>query len=92
MPSIHICAEHHLGLTAARQHIEHLAEQLKDRLGVSYNWSGNELYIDRTGASGTILVEENAVTIDVKLGIMLTAFKGQIEKQLKGFLQQNLKE
>lgn len=92
MPSIHIHAEHHLGLATARQRIEHFAEQLKDRLGVSYNWSGNELHIDRTGASGTVLVEENAVTIDVKLGMMLTAFKGEIERQLNGFLLQNLGE
>ena len=90
MPSIHIRTEHNLDLTTARDRIEHLAAQLKDRLGVSYSWTGNELHINRTGANGTILVQEKAVTADIKLGIMLTSFKGQIERQLKEFLHQNL--
>ena len=90
MPSIHIRTEHNLDLTTARERIEHVAAQLKERLGVSYNWSGNELHINRTGASGTILVEEKAVTADVKLNMMLTSFKDQVERQLKEFLHQNL--
>ncbi|HWF43856.1 MAG TPA: polyhydroxyalkanoic acid system family protein [Candidatus Kapabacteria bacterium] len=90
MATIHVHEEHRLGIVIARQKIEEVAQQLKDRLGVSYHWAGNELHFERTGTHGTILVEENAVTVDVALGIMFAAFKGEIERQLKALLQQNL--
>ncbi len=91
MPSIHIREAHNLGLATAKQRVEKLAGQLNERLGVTHTWSGDTLEFERSGATGTILVEQNAVTVDVKLGIMLAAFKGEVEKQLKGFLEEHLK-
>jgi len=90
MATIHVREEHHLGTLIAKQKIEEVAQELEERLGVSYHWDGNELHFDRTGTSGTILVEENAVTVDVTLGIMFAAFKGEVERQLKTLLHQNL--
>ena len=90
MATIHITANHSLGLATAKERVETLAVELQERLGVEYHWSGDTLEFERSGASGAILVEESAVTIDVKLGLMLAGFKGEVEKQLQAFLDLHL--
>ncbi len=90
MPHIHLTYQHNLGLDQAKARIEDLVQQLKDRLDVNYHWKGNEVEFSRTGATGTILVEDKSVTTDVELGLMLAAFKGEIEKQLKSFFDRQL--
>ncbi len=91
MPKIHLTYQHNLGLDQAKARIDELAQQLRDRLAVNYNWRDNEVEFSRTGASGSILVEDKSVTADVELGMMFVAFKGEIERQLKSFFEQNLK-
>ena len=90
MPSIHLSTPHNLDVATAKQRVEKVASQLRNRLGVDYNWSGNALEFNRSGASGTILVEEKAITVDAEIGMMLMPFKSEIEKQLKQFLEEKL--
>jgi len=91
MSSIHIQYPHTLGKAAARNRIEGVAQQIKNRLGADYQWQGDSLRFDRSGVKGRIDVEEKDVVVDVDLGLMLGAFKGQIENQIKGYLHDTLK-
>jgi len=90
MPSIHLSTPHNLGAATARQRVEEVATQIKNRFGVTYNWSGNDLRFNRSGVNGTISVEDKEVTVDAEIGMMLTPFKGEIEKQLRQFMQEKL--
>jgi putative polyhydroxyalkanoate system protein len=90
MPSIHLSTPHNLGAATARQRVEEVATQIKNRFGVTYNWSGNDLRFNRSGINGTISVEDKAVTVDAEIGMMLTPFKGEIEKQLRQFMEEKL--
>ncbi len=91
MSTIHITANHTLGLASAKEQAEKLASELQDRFAVEYHWSGDTIEFARPGASGKIVAEESMVTVDVELGLMLAGFKGEVEKQLKSFLDQNLR-
>lgn len=91
MASIHLVQPHNLGKAQARTKVEDVAQQVKNRLGADYHWEGDSLKFDRSGVKGSIQVEDKDVVVDVDLGLMLGAFKGQIESQIKGYLQDTLK-
>jgi putative polyhydroxyalkanoate system protein len=90
MPNIHFQTAHQLTKADAKTKIESVAEQLKNRLGASYHWQGDTLMFDRAGAKGSIDVSDKDVTVDVDLGMMLTPFKGEIERQIQQQLQHSL--
>jgi putative polyhydroxyalkanoate system protein len=90
MPNIHFQTAHHLSKENAKTKLQTVADQLKNRLGATCTWQGDTLTFDRPGAKGSIDVSDKDVTVDVDLGMMLTPFKGEVEKQLKGYLNQHL--
>lgn len=91
MAAIHIKRDHTLGKDGARQAVEDVAAQMKQRLDVSYSWNGDTLQFERSGAKGTIDVADAAVTVDVELGLTLSAFKRPIEQQITEYLDQRLR-
>lgn len=90
MPNIHFQTAHHLSKESAKQKLQSVADQLKNRLGAKCTWQGDTLTFERSGASGSIDVTDKDVTVDVELGMMLTPFKGEIERQIKSQLQSSL--
>ena len=90
MPNIHFQTAHHLSKEGAKQKLQSVADQLKSRLGATTRWQGDTLMFDRAGAKGSIDVTDSDVTVDVDLGMMLTPFKGEIERQIQSQLQQSL--
>ncbi|MEP7219834.1 MAG: polyhydroxyalkanoic acid system family protein [Bacteroidota bacterium] len=90
MGSIHIRRNHNLGKAEARKAVEDIGRQLKQRLQVEYHWNGDRLEFSRTGAEGRIDVTDSAVTIDIELGLMLSAFKGPVESQVHAYLDESL--
>jgi len=90
MASIHIRRNHAIGKAEARKAVEDIGRQLKQRLQVEYQWNGDQLRFSRPGADGTIDVDDTAVTIDIELGLMLSAFKGAVESQIHSYLDQRL--
>jgi putative polyhydroxyalkanoate system protein len=89
MAHIHFQHNHSMGAKAAKARVEGIAENIKSRFGVKYGWQGNTLSFNRSGVNGTIDVDDNTVTIDAELGMMYSAFKGQIESQLKSYMDSN---
>lgn len=89
MARIHLQHDHSLGLEAAKARINDIASQIQSRLGVETEWSGNTLSFRRSGANGTIDVGDKSVTIEAELGLLMSPFKGEVEKQLRGYLDAN---
>jgi putative polyhydroxyalkanoate system protein len=90
MSKIHIQRRHNLGTAEARAMVEDIARQMKSRLQIEYRWNGDQLLFDRPGAKGSIAVTESLVMVDIELGLMLTAFKGMVEDQINGYLDQKI--
>jgi len=55
------------------------------------NWEGDVLHFDRSGLHGTLAVTAKDIQVDVKLGLLMAAFKGPIqsamETQLDGLIK-----
>jgi putative polyhydroxyalkanoate system protein len=82
MSKIHVAREHHLGLDAARAEVERIAARVRDEYGAEYEWDGDVLHFKRSGISGEIAVAEDSMDLTIKLGLLLTPMKPQIEERL----------
>ena len=83
MAKIHIKCSHQLKRDEARTRIEEIAEDLKGKLNAEYAWKGDSLYFQRSGASGYIEVRDNAVECKIKLGMLLSPMKGNIQASIE---------
>ena len=90
MANIHIKRAHQLGLNEARARVDHIASSLQDKLEANWAWQGNRLSFNRSGASGTVDVEDNFIEFNVKLGLLLTPLKGKIESTLNEEIEKAL--
>jgi len=90
MSTIHIKQPHQLTRDDAKQRVEQIARELRSKLGVDYQWQGNSLQFKRSGASGAIDCGDDFVEVNVKLGMLLTPMKGQIEESIKKNIESHL--
>ena len=82
MSKIHVVRAHRLGLPAARAEIERIAARVRDEYGAQYHWNADTLHFKRSGLSGRIAVDEASIDLTIKLGLLLTPMKSQIEDRL----------
>ncbi|MBK1700072.1 polyhydroxyalkanoic acid system family protein [Thiococcus pfennigii] len=86
MSRIHFTRRHCLGVEEARVRIAQVAERLEREFHVVCQWQGNRLAFRRPGASGSIDVGEDAVTLDIRLGLPLSLMRhtiaGRIDDKL----------
>ncbi|MGB5260908.1 MAG: polyhydroxyalkanoic acid system family protein [Gammaproteobacteria bacterium] len=83
MSNIHIKRSHNLPRDEARARVEEIARDLKKKLNADYAWKGDSLRFQRTGASGSIDVNEEFIDINIQLGMMLSPMKAKIEKSIR---------
>ena len=92
MATIHIKQQHHLAHDAARERVEEIAKDLKQKLNADYAWKGDSLQFKRSGASGSIELSDEFIELRVKLGLMLAPMKGKIESAIREKLDLVLQE
>jgi len=68
-------------------------DKLADKLGKQYqldcSWDSEEcLSFKRAGAQGQVSIGDQEVELTVSLGMMMSAFKGAIEREIKGFIDE----
>lgn len=90
MSRIHVERSHSLGREAAREKAERLAERLASEYDVRYRWNGDTLEFKRSGADGQIEVGDDHVRVEVKLGLLLSAMSGMIQREIEQALDKSL--
>ena len=89
-PMIVVRRHHDLGLAKAKRLASKLARGLRNKLGGTYTWKGNELHFQRTGASGSVTVTEDSVQVRVELGLLLRPLRGRIDREIRAALDTHL--
>jgi putative polyhydroxyalkanoate system protein len=82
MPSISIAKPHALSHRKAKDVAERLAKDLQQRFDLAYAWDGDDVNFERSGVSGRMHVGRTTITLDVKLGLLLTPLKPAIEREI----------
>ncbi|MFO1341287.1 MAG: polyhydroxyalkanoic acid system family protein [Burkholderiaceae bacterium] len=86
MADIHVRRDHTLGLARARKvawkWAEHVEQQFEMECAVLEGETSDTVQFTRSGVKGTMVVTADHFQIDAKLGLLLGAFAGQIEKEV----------
>jgi len=82
MPSISVSRAHSLSHKKARDAAERIARDLQKRFQLDYAWDGDAVTFERPGVSGRMLVAKDRIALDVRLGLLLTAIKPMIEREI----------
>jgi putative polyhydroxyalkanoate system protein len=90
MSKIHVTRSHSIGLEGAREEVERIAQRVQEEFGADYAWDGDTLHFSRSGVHGRITVTEDSLDLTIKLGLLLTAMKGQIEERIVQKIDQRL--
>ncbi len=91
MSHISIKRPHHTTPTEARK----VADKVAAKLGKDYDlrsaWEGEVLSFTRSGVNGTLTVTAQELQINIKLGLLMAAFKGPIQGAIENNLEQLIK-
>lgn len=79
---IDIKRRHALGTEKSRSVIEHIAESLQSKFGVTPTWEGNTLHFSRSGVNGFIQAGADQVHVSAQLGMLLTPLKPTVEAEI----------
>lgn len=90
MPDLHIHRHHHMGLADARKIAQRWAEQAEADFDMRCSYAAGKTHdvvsFTRSGVDGTLTVTGDDFELKAKLGFLLGAFKGRIEKEIVGHL------
>lgn len=90
MSIIHIVRRHTLTLADAKAEVERIAERVESEFGADYEWDGDTLSFSRSGVCGEITVTAEALDLSIRLGLLLSTVKGQIERQIADKVDETL--
>jgi len=88
MPKLEITQSHTVTAEEAKQKLDTLSKDLSDKYGLTSKWvSETEAKVERSGASGTIKIEQGFVRVNLDLSFALTPIKGTVETKIKDELK-----
>lgn len=82
MATIHVVKKHHLSHAKAKTAAEKIAKDLHKRFELRCTWDGDECRFERSGLTGNMHVGKGDITLDVKLGFLLSAVAPSIERAI----------
>ena len=86
MAVISIAKKHALSHKKAKDVADKIARDLKKRFHLEYAWEGDDVDFERPGVSGRMHVGKDRISLDVKLGFLLTPLKPAIEREIHAML------
>ena len=90
MAHIDIRHPHHHGDEEARRIVEGIAEQLRERYGVSGRWQDDAIVLAGPGLQGLVRVLPGQVRVTAELGFLLSALRGRVEDEIRRVLGERL--
>jgi len=83
MANICVQRQHQLSIQDLREKIDSIMGELKNDIDFQSEWeSSQEFCFRRRGAKGRIEISDSNFELNLNLGIMFRALKGQIEKRI----------
>ena len=90
MSAIRLSRRHQLNQAAQEAALERLAVYLGEALGASVARKAQMIHFDGKGFSGTVIVNDERVVGEVRLGLMMRPLKGVITREIKAGLDHYL--
>ncbi|CAA0088163.1 Uncharacterised protein [Zhongshania aliphaticivorans] len=91
MSTISIRQQHNKSPEELRSLIEQMTVKLEQRYQLNTRWlSSNEVEVARSGIKGRISLGSDEVAVDIKLGLMMGAFKSTIQSEITRSMAEKL--
>ncbi|HKS14760.1 MAG TPA: polyhydroxyalkanoic acid system family protein [Pseudomonas sp.] len=90
MTQISVERKHNLGREAARAKAESLVEKLSREYDLKAEWQGDRVDVSRSGAKGSVLIGDDSIRVELKLGMMLSMMSGSIQSGIERALDKAL--
>ncbi|MBT8108906.1 MAG: polyhydroxyalkanoic acid system family protein [Gammaproteobacteria bacterium] len=81
---------HKLGLEEARNRADKIAADLQQQFSMRSRWQGDVLKVKGNGVKGQLLVDEENLELDVKLGLALKLMEGPIRAAIEATIDEEL--
>ena len=88
MPNIDIKRAHSRPLAEARQAVQRVADHIAAKFDVRCHWQGDTLHFERSGVDGHIKVSTKQVHVTARLGFLLMAIQGSVEREINRYLDE----
>lgn len=85
--------EHSMDTAEIKDGLQKIADHLSDNFGMEYEWKGDDIHFNKSGATGgkgVLKISDNALDLNLKLGLLAKPFKSKIETELNRFLDEHL--
>lgn len=91
MSTISLRQSHNKSPDDMRDLIRQMAAKLEERYQLKSRWlNDDEMEVQRSGIKGRIVLGATEVKVDIKLGLMMGAFKSTIEKEIARSMAEKL--
>jgi putative polyhydroxyalkanoate system protein len=81
---------HHLGLAEAKLRAEKIAAYLEKQYAMRWSWHGDHMHVQGNGVNGQLMVEEEALELNVRLGFALKLMEGPIRSAIEQAIDKEL--
>lgn len=92
MSRIHLRRSHDLAPKAARKKVERMADALSKRFDAECTWKGDVLSIEHSNVNGKVVVGEDEIVVEAKLGFLLAMFRDRVDEELVRILDAEFPE
>lgn len=90
MSHIQIRRHHNMDEVHLRTMTEELGQKLKAKFGGEYHLEENIVHYTYHSADAKVSFNETTVSVDVKLGLLMMAYKGMIESEVNNYLDEHV--
>lgn len=90
MANVHLKQAHNKSEDELRVIANELADKLGNKYQLKSKWNGNTLEFKRSGLHGSLILSDSEVSINLKLGMMMSTFARTIKKELAQSLKDTL--
>jgi putative polyhydroxyalkanoate system protein len=81
---------HELGMDEARKRADRIAKDLSDEYGVRAEWEGDHMVVRGSGINGQLLVAEQFIELQVKLGFAMRLMEAPIRAVIEKTIDDEL--
>ena len=81
---------HQLGIKEARSRANQIAGHLERQYSLTSTWHGDYLVVNGNGVNGQLVVAEESIELEVKLGFALKLMEGPIRSAIENTIDEHL--
>ena len=86
MPGFRVSKPYTMSRDAVREAAEQLAGELRRQHGLRHRWQGDTATFSRPGLNGKLSIDNDHISISIKLGLLAAAFEKPLRQAVTNYL------